>query len=211
AGLAGKLASILLSFLWAGPLAQWAGERFGLVEQLGAMLVSVLPVETVFAETEMGRVTMQKLPGILDGLHVPAFLKIKVMEQAPQLMSSGSASLVAITQEIARQMALLLLQILAFILLLLLVGWSIKLLVKIFRRLFAGTLIGTLNRILGGLVGLGLAGVLLAVVTGLAVPFFLGTGPEKVGSLGLMMKSSLLVPELLEIFGALSGFFLARF
>ena len=33
AGLAGKLASILLSFLWARPLAQWAGERFGLVEQ----------------------------------------------------------------------------------------------------------------------------------------------------------------------------------
>jgi hypothetical protein len=210
AGLVGKLAGILLAFLWARPLAQWAGEQFGLVELLGARLTGLFSGEAVFAETEMGRVTAQKLPDILDALHVPAFLKIKVMAQASQLMSSGSASLVAITQELARQTALFLLQIVSFILLVLLVGWCIKLLMKLFRRFFGGTFIGSLNRILGGLLGLGLAGILLAVVTGLAAPFFLGAGPEEVGSVGRMIKSSVLVPKFLDIFSDLSGFFLAR-
>jgi uncharacterized membrane protein required for colicin V production len=209
-GLAGKILSVLFALYFAKPLALWAGPNLGITRWLTAKLINFFTPAKVLSETDMGLVTAQKLPEVLETMGLPPLLKFKVMERAPELMAGGSASLTAIIQELANQTALLLLQALSFLVLLLLGGLLIRLLISLVNHTLAGTVIGTVNRLLGMTLGLSLMLVVVILVIGFTAPLILAPAGGEPGSLAEVVKGSYLYPRCLEAYGLLLGAIISR-
>lgn len=209
AGLASKVLSLILALSFARSLALWAGSQLGLTQWLAGKLIKFFPPARTLSETDMGRVTAQKLPEVLDGMGLPPLLKYKVMEQVPELMAGGSASLTAVMQELANQTAFLVLEALSFLLLLVVGGLLIRLVVALVTHTLAGTFVGTLNRFLGMALSLSLMLVFVILAIGLTAPLILAPAGET-GTLASFVKGSFFYPRFLEAYGLLLGAFISR-
>lgn len=205
AGLAGKILTLVAAFYFAKPLAGFLGDGWGATNWLAGKLTAFFPGAKILAESDMGRIPAQKLPEVLDKLHLPPLLKFKIMERAPELMASGSASATALLNELARQSAELLLQGVSFLLLLVGGGLFIRLLVFLFDSLLGGTLIGQLNRLLGLTLSLALALGLTMLGIGLTAPLILVPAQGETGFLADLVKGSYLYPRFLEAYGLFLG------
>lgn len=209
-GLAGKILSLIFAVSFAKPLALWAGPKLGITKWLTAKLIDFFTPVRTLSESDMGRVTAQKLPEVLDAMKLPPLLKFKVMERTPELMAGGSASLTAIVQELATQTALLLLQALSFLVLFVLGGLAIRLLISLVNHVLAGTLVGTLNRLLGMTLGLNLMLAAVILVIGLTAPLILAPAGGEPGTLAELAKGSYFYPRFLEAYGLFLGAMISR-
>lgn len=205
AGLAGKLLLLILALTLAKPLAQWVGTRFGISHWLSGKLIDFFPRGKAIAEADMGRITAQKLPHVLDKMGLPPLLKFKIMEQGPELMAGGSASVTAIIQEMANMTAAWILQGLAFVVLFFFGGFFIGFLVLLVDRVLAGTMLGSFNRLLGMLVSFSFGLSLLIFFIGLTAPLLLAPSGGEANFLIPAIKGSYLYPRLLEAYGLLMG------
>lgn len=205
AGLAGKILTLVLVLMINRPVALWVGSQFGLLDWLSIKLIEHFPTAKAMAEADMGRVTVQKLPDVLDAMGLPPLLKFKLMEQAPELLANGSASVTAIIQELSYQIAFLIVQFVVFFVLLVLVSCLIWFLVTLVDRILAGTLVGSLNRLLGMGLSLSLVLALLMLVIGLTAPLVLAPASGKTSFLVTFVQSSYLYPRFLEAYGLLLG------
>ncbi|HHY59465.1 MAG TPA: hypothetical protein GX504_02510 [Clostridia bacterium] len=205
AGLAGRILTLLAAFSLAKPLAGFLGEGLGAKDWLAGKLAAFFPAAKILAESDMGRIPAQKLPGVLEQMHLPPLLKFKIMERAPELMASGSASVTALVNELARQSAELLLMAAAFLLLLVGGGLCLNLVVFAVNHLLQGTFIGQLNRLLGMAVSLALALGLVMLGIGLTAPLILVPARGETGFLADLVKGSYLYPRFLEAYGLFLG------
>ncbi len=209
AGIIGKLLIFLGAWYFASPLANWVGPRSGILPWLAERLEGSLPVSNLLAEADMGRITAQKLPELLDKLSLPPILKFKLMETIPELAAGGSASVVAIAQEMAYQVATLVLIALTFVVLLFAGGILLRLIIRVFDLLLGGTFIGLFNRLLGMGLGFLVVSALLILVIGLTAPWVLTSPSEGKEALVALLKNSYLYPRLLELYGVLVGSLIA--
>ncbi|MFA5536430.1 MAG: CvpA family protein [Bacillota bacterium] len=209
AGVIGKLLIFLGAWYFAAPFANWAGPSLGALPWLAEKLEGSLPVANLLSEAEMGRITAQKLPELLDKLSLPPIIKFKLMEAVPELAASGSASVVAVAQEMAHQVALMILTALAFIALLFVGGILLRLVVRIFDLLLGGTFIGLFNRLLGMVLGFFTVSALLILIIGLTAPWLLTSPTEGKEALVFVLKNSYFYPRLLELYGVLVGSLIA--
>lgn len=205
AGIAGKILTLLGAWYFAPTLAAWAGPRFGILPWLMKNLEESLPVSKMLGEADMGRVAAQKLPDLLDKLNMPPILKFKMMETVPELVASGSASVVAIVQELAFQGAMMILTAASFIVLLLVGSILLRLIVGIFDLVLGGTFIGFCNRLLGMGLGFLVAAGLIVFIIGITAPWILTSPPGEKEVLVTLLKNSYLYPRLLDFYGVFVG------
>lgn len=205
AGLSGKILTVIAAFYFAKPLAETFSLKFGANKWLAGKLAAFFPPAKILAEADMGRVTAQKLPELLDKMNLPPLLKFKVMERTPELMVNGSASVTAVVNELALQSAEMLLKLFSFFLVLLGGGLLIKLLILIVDRLLGETLIGQLNRLLGMCLSLSLALGCMMLGIGVTAPLILAPPQGEPGLLAELVKGSYLYPRFLEAYGLILG------
>ncbi|HHW05932.1 MAG TPA: hypothetical protein GXX34_00135 [Clostridia bacterium] len=204
-GWAGKIITLIAAFYFAKPLAGFLGQGLGLQSRLAGKLTTFFPPAGILAESDMGRISAQKLPEVLDKMHLPPLLKFKVMERAPELMATGSASVTAVLNELARQSADLLLHGVSFLLLVIGGGLCIKFFVFLVNHLLQGTLIGQLNRLLGMTLTLILALGVTMLVIGITAPLVFVPAHGEEGFLADLAKGSYLYPRFLEAYGLFLG------
>ena len=128
--------------------------------------------------------------------------------QAPEAACAGQQFLANSLNTMSNQLAMNLLEILAFIIIFLLVSLVVRICTSFFSKMFARTLFRPLDK-LGGL-GLGLArGLLIVVVIAIVIEplqvLELFSGPEIHGySVGSAFSDSLLLPLIFELLKTLS-------
>lgn len=204
AGVSGKILTVISAFYIAKPLAEVLSFKIGAKKWLAGKLMVFFPPAKILAEADMGRITSQKLPELLDKMSLPPLLKFKVMERTPELMANGSASVTAIINELALQSADMLLQLFSFFLVLVGGGLLIRFLIFTVDRLLQGTLIDQLNRLLGMCLSLSLALGCMMLGIGLTAPLILVPQGEP-GFLAELVKGSYLYPRFLEAYGLILG------